>query len=495
MQPITRRDALKTVAGGALAAPAILHGYRRSGDKPNLLFLWTDQQRANTLAVYGNRGYHVPVLNDLASRSIVLGRCYDAQPICTPARSTVMTGLYPHQNGCVNNGIPLRRETKAVPELLNDSAYRTGYMGKWHLGDEDSAQHGFQEWVSIQPKGETHASYHDFLEQLGYKADKKTHFSDDFAVHLPLDHGKPAFLAGRASQFILKNRREPWMLYVNFLEPHPPYFGPLRDLHSDTEAPLPPNYGPGVEREPVTYQGVRQELRQASEEELGLAGLPPGEATSEEARRKAFRVLNRYYAGNCSNVDAAVGRILWALEASGKADNTIIAFTTDHGEMGGAHSLAQKSVMYEEAIHVPMLLRVPWRQSRQVVVAQPVGHIDLVPTILELMQGKAAPESLPGQSWLGLLDGKARREDHVFIEWKGDRKIRSDARTVISPDGWKLALYEKDNCMLLNRHRDPLEMSNLYYRSEHRTTVRKLRHRIQKWQAQQRDRMPLPEPV
>ena len=492
MKPITRRDALKTVMEGVLAAPAILHGYRRSGDQPNLLFLWTDQQRANTLAVYGNRGCHVPVLNDLASRSIVLGRCYDTQPICTPARSTVMTGLYPHQNGCVNNGIPLRRETKAVPELLNDSACRTGYMGKWHLGNEGSAQHGFQEWVSMQPKGEVRTSYQHFLVQLGYKQKPNGQFSDDFAAHLPFDHCKPNFLAGRASQFIMKNRREPWMLYVSFHEPHPPYFGPLHDLHSDAEAPLPPNYpGLGVDHEPVSYQQTRQELRHASEEELGLAGLSP----SEEARRGAFRLLNRYYAGNCSNVDHALGRILWALEASGQAGNTIIAFTADHGEMGGAHSPAQKCVMYEEAIQVPMLLRVPWRQSRQVVVPQPVGHIDLVPTILELMQGKAAPESLPGQSWLGLLDGKARREDHVFIEWRADKNIPCSARTVISPDGWKLALYEKDNCMLFNRERDPLEMLNLYYRSEHRTTVRKLRDRIQKWQEQQRDTMPLPQPA
>jgi arylsulfatase A-like enzyme len=494
MEPITRRDAVKAVIGGALAAPAILHGYRRGGDKPNLLFLWTDQQRANTLAVYGNRGYHVPVMNELASRSIVLGRCYDSQPICTPARSTVMTGSYPHQNGCVNNGIPLRRETKAVPELLNDSAYRTGYMGKWHLGDEGSAQHGFQEWVSMERKGGIRTSYHDFLAQLGYKPDSETDFSREFAARLPFDHGKPAFLAGRASEFIMKNRREPWMLYVNFLEPHPPYFGPLRDLHSDTEAPLPPNYGPGVEREPVTYQRKREAPRHLTDEELGL-DVSPSEANSKEGRRDAFRVLNRYYAGNCSNVDHALGRILWALEASGQADNTIIAFTTDHGEMGGAHSLAQKSVMYEEAIHVPMLLRVPWRQSRQIVVPQPVGHIDLVPTILELMQGKPAPESLPGESWLGLLAGKARREDHVFIEWKTDKDVRSDARTAISPDGWKLVLYEKDNCMLFNRNRDPLEMSNLYYRSEHRATVRKLRNRIQKWQEQQRDTMPLPEPA
>jgi arylsulfatase A-like enzyme len=95
---MTRRDVLRT-AGAAFAAPAILRSQRRAGDKPNLLFLWTDQQRADTLAVYGNHRYRVPTLNRLAAESIVFERCYVTQPVCTPSRSTVMTGLWPHQNG------------------------------------------------------------------------------------------------------------------------------------------------------------------------------------------------------------------------------------------------------------------------------------------------------------------------------------------------------------------------------------------------------------
>ncbi len=143
---VTRRNALRALAG----APAILRAACRAGDKPNLLFLWTDEQRADTLAAYGNPRFHMPSLNRLADQSIVLERCYDTQPVCTPARFSVLTGQWPHASGCITNNIALRRQTKTLPKLLGDAAYHTAYMGKWHLGDEIFAQHGFQQWVSVE---------------------------------------------------------------------------------------------------------------------------------------------------------------------------------------------------------------------------------------------------------------------------------------------------------------------------------------------------------
>ena len=497
---MTRRDVLRT-AGAAFAAPAILRSQRRAGDKPNLLFLWTDQQRADTLAVYGNHRYRVPTLNRLAAESIVFERCYVTQPVCTPSRSTVMTGLWPHQNGCVGNNIPLKPEIPTLPEMLADSAYRTAYMGKWHLGDEIFAQRGFQQWVSIEDNyieyyspgrdRKARSSYHHYLLGLGHKPDSpQDRFSRDFAARRPLEHCKASFLAQRAAEFIYSHRREPWILYVNFLEPHPPYFGPLDELHTGTEAPLPANFpGLGVDREPRHYAKLRPRMREVIARRLDWPEVKLQATDPEERWREALARLNRQYAGLCSLVDQAVARILWMLETTGQADNTIIVFTSDHGEMGGAHSLIQKSVMYEEAMHVPMLLRVPFRQSRQVTVAPPVSHIDLVPTLLELMGARLRAE-LPGESWIGLLEGRARREDHVFVEWT-DMEGGPHARAVISPDGWKLALYQNDHSMLFDRRRDPLEMNNLFYQTPYRDQVRRLRHKIEQWQKRERDNLAL----
>ena len=492
---LSRRSVIQSMIGAAVCgAPAILRGASRTpGDKPNLLFLWTDEQRADTLAAYGNRRFRMPALNRLASESVVFERCYDTQPICTPARSSVLTGLWPHTNGCLQNNIPLQPDAKTLPELLEDSAYRTGYIGKWHLGDEAFAQHGFQEWHSTEDgytryftpgrDRSARSAYHRFLAELGYSPDAKDNkFSRRFAVRRPVEHCKPAFMAGEAARFVLEHRRQPWLLHVNFLEPHMPFFGPYNDLHSAGEAPIPENYpGAPVDREPEYY---RQRRRGFYDNGFGGHDLKS---------RPGWQRLNRNYAGLCSQVDQAAGRILWALETSGQAENTIVIFTSDHGEMMGSHGLIGKNVMYEEAVRVPMLLRAPFRRHAHFKFARPVSHIGLVPMLLELM-GRPVPDELPGESLLRVLEGKNPAQDHVFSEWHS-RDEGPDGRAVFSPDGWKLVLYDTDNCLLFNRRRDPLEMHNLYYRRDYRDVARRLRAKIEAWQKATGDTLRLPAPV
>ena len=121
-----------------------------NADKPNLIFIWTDEQQPFTMSVYGNDRIKTPNLNKLAGESIVFKHAYVTQPVCTPSRSSTMTGLWPHTSGCVSNNIPLPENVPCLPELINDTDYRTAYFGKWHLGDEIYAQHGFEEWEAIE---------------------------------------------------------------------------------------------------------------------------------------------------------------------------------------------------------------------------------------------------------------------------------------------------------------------------------------------------------
>jgi choline-sulfatase len=487
---ITRRTALQTLAG----APAILRGASRpAGDKPNLLFLWTDQQRADTLAAYGNRTFKMPVLNRLASQSIVFDRAYVTQPVCTPSRSSVMTGWWPHQTGCRRNNIALPASTPTVPELLNDAGYRTGYMGKWHLGDEIFPQHGFQEWRGIEDgiyssyysagrDPNARSAYHHFLEDMGYEPGKGNFFSRGFAAGLPFEHSKPAFLANEATRFLSANANQPWMLYVNFLEPHTPFHSAFDDLHSAEQAPLPPNY-PGIPEkgEPRWYVERR-------------AGYMKRFEGIDLKTREGFQRIARNYAGLCSLVDQAVGRILWALEASGQMENTIIVFTSDHGEMMGAHSLVTKQVMYEESIRIPLFMRIPFRHQMPQRISQPVSHIDTVPTVLDLL-GKKAPENLPGRSNVPLFGGGRRENADVHIEWTEDASDSpgSDARTILS-DEWKMVLHARDTHLLFHRTRDPQEMHNLYYEKESQPVVRRMHAKIAAWQQRTKDTMKLPEP-
>ncbi len=499
-----RRQFLKTsgtlsLAAGLSGIPKMSLGRRSS--KPNILFLWTDEQRADTMAVYGNRRIQTPNLNRLAAESMVFEKAYVSQPVCTPSRSTVMTGLWPHTNSCTQNNIPLPTDVPCLPELLNDPDYRTGYFGKWHLGDEIFAQHGFEEWASIEDGYRRHyredrdkerkSTYYYFLRDLGYEPDTDSgYFSRGYAARRPLEHCKPKFLERETCDFIRRHRNEPFMLYVNFLEPHMPFYGPFDDLHNPAEVRLPRNYeDPLEENEPLAYR-----LKRAHYREKGFEG-------HDLKTESGWRRLVANYWGLCSQVDLSVGEILRTLEREGLADNTIVVYTSDHGDMMGAHQLLAKTVMYEESIRVPWLMRIPQTGFTHQVIHRPVSHIDLVPTLLDLL-GKTSETPLPGQSLMPVLKENKPQQDHVFLEWnpaenlvaryvsampsigkeEAEKALSSYTRSVVSPDGWKLCLNTHDKNQLFNLNDDPGETTNLYYTGGHKDRIADLEKRIQQWQ-------------
>lgn len=499
----TRREFLQTSSAAALGALGLA---ATSHSKPNLLFLWTDQQRPWTMAAYGNERIHTPNLNKLASESTVFEKAYVTQPVCTPSRSSVMTGLWPHTSGLTTNNIPLPDEIPCFPELLNDPGYRTAYMGKWHLGDEIFAQHGFQEWKSSEeyqryfrphrPK-DRKSDYWSFLKELGYTPDEANgYFSRDFASNLPIDHCKPRFLENNACDFLRRCGKDPFILYVNFLEPHMPYHGPLDEEHPESDIVLPDNFRnvPG-EEDPLRYRLIAAQTR-----EKGYKGL---DLKTEEGWRR----LIRKYWGLVSQVDRSVGTILTTLEELGLADNTLVVYTSDHGDMMGAHGLYAKTVMYEESVRVPLLMRVPWLGRSQKRISSPVSHIDLVPTLLDLFGKDPVPSNLPGKSLVPVLKGDPPREDPVFIEWNPSKDpadtpaitqegysqeqvaaARSASiRTVVSPDGWKLCLSDKDKNQLFNLGNDPGETHNLYASPESDEVISRLEKQIHVWQEKVQD--------
>ena len=497
MSRSTTRRRFLGASAAALGARALGAGAGQRR-KPNLLVLWTDEQRADTMAAYGNRRIHAPSLNRLAAESFVFRNATVSQPVCTPSRSTVMTGLWPHQCGCTANNIPLPAATPCLPQLLADPDYRTAYMGKWHLGDEIFAQHGLAEWVSIEyyrayySQGRDRSrkpDYHHWLEELGYKPDRKGAFSRGFAARRPIEHCKPKFLELRACDFLRRHRREPWVLYVNFLEPHMPFFGPLDEEHSLDEVALPTNFDDPLEdNEPLRYRLARESCI----------------ARYGESAEQIRKLIRRYW-GLVTQVDRSVGAILATLDELGLADDTLVVYTSDHGDMMGSHRMVEKCVMYQEAVRVPWLMRVPWLGREQRIIEHPVSQIDLVPTVLDLL-GSRAGEGLPGHSLVPVLQGGKPAEDHVFIEWTPGqgalrhekatklasrdeiaRVARENTRTVISPDGWKLCLSDRDKSQLFHLATDPGETTNLFDTGKHQPVVARLTERIHRWQEQTKD--------
>lgn len=494
---IDRRSFLKTatvIAAGAYTSK--LFGFTNGNKKPNLLFIWTDQQRFDTMAVYGNKKIKMPNLNKFSEESIVFRNNYVTQPVCTPSRGCVMTGLWPHQTRLLENNISLSNGTKCVPEIINDSDYSTGYFGKWHLGDEFFPQHGFKEWISIEDgynkqfspgrDRSQRSTYDSFLIQNGYKLEEKEKFSRQFVSTLPYKHSKTKFLEISACDFLQRHKDEPFMLYVNFLEPHTPHNGPFNNMYHPDELDLSKNVGCKLtEDDPLRYRKKAESDKKKTKED--------------------WKTINAKYFALCSQVDMAVGGILGKLESLGLKENTIVAYTSDHGEMMGSHGLYNKTVMYKESVKVPWLIRYPKFSNKQIIVEQNVSHVDLVPTLLDLM-GKKKPELLPGKSLITLVKGEVKDNGDVFIEWNPvasgndeedeQKKTKnnesyntSSIRTIVTQDGWKLCLSDYDKSQLFNLNEDPDECNNLFYTRKYDEIIEKLRGRIHQWQKQVKDKI------
>ena len=469
-------------------------------DKPNLLVIWTDQERKDVLRVYGNRKLRADNLNKLADESFVITDPYICQPICTPSRSSIMTGLWPHQNGCVFNSVPLPQNIPCLPELLGDADYRTGYMGKWHLGDEIYPQHGFLEWQAIEDgyrssygknrSRDDRSQYHHWLIEHGINPEDNNEFVREKTAALPIELSKAKFLQTKAIEFLRRHKDEPFILYVNFLEPHPPYTGPYNDMYDPKDVDLPPNFSsPLGDEDPVSYRRWQ------------AFNILKRSKDFDFTQESGWRKLIAHYWGLMSEVDQCMGEILSALESLGLADNTVVVHTSDHGDMMGSHRTIAKQVMYQEAVQVPWLMRIPKLGRKQRLMRGPTSHIDLVPTLLDLL-GKPAGERLPGRSLVPWFQGGPKSEDHAFIEWnvlpkattQPDKKLdeKDDgpqiiSRAVVTPDGWKLCLNIGDKSQLFNLNEDPYETRNLYSSGKHDDVIARLRDKIHAWQKTVRD--------
>ena len=471
----------------------------------NLLFIFTDEQRYDTLKAYGNDIIEAPNLNRLSEEGIVFEKAYVTQPVCTPSRSSIMTGLYPHTNGCTRNNLPLIEEFKTIVECDDFSEYRKGYYGKWHLGDEIFCQHGFDDWVSFEDEyrpwysdkrdHNAYSDYHHWLLDKGYTPPNKLKdgspcFSRNTACRMKEEHCKPTFIAEKASQFISDNRDNPFILYVNFLEPHMPFFGPRDDQYDPMEVTLPENFDLIPENNTPFRTRRRIEASKSKYKQF---------MDTENPTELDWRKLIARYWGMVSQVDTAVGTILESLRKSGAYEDTLIVFTSDHGDMMGSHRFVTKDTQYEEAVRVPLIMKVPGLKKNGSTVSSPVSQVDLVPTLLDFL-GKDIPEKIQGYSWKQMLNGSGELfEKNVFVEWSpqsnGEERDKDHSiRTVITPDGWKFNWDLNGEHELYNLTDDPYESSNLYGNGSFNEKITGLVALLKDWQRRTGDRVTFPEP-
>jgi arylsulfatase len=466
--------------------------------KPNLVVFLPDQQRADTIACYGGTKVHSPNLTRLASESVIFERAYVTHPVCTPSRASLLTGTWPHQNGCTRNSVALPTRLKCLPELVD--GYASAYFGKWHLGNDAQPQHGFTHWVST----EEISDYSRFLTSKGYRPDRPDGTFSTLAVSkLPIELSKPRFLEEHACKFIEQHRQEPFILFVAFVEPHSPYNGPMNGEHPLSEIELDATaLAPPREDLPLRYRLMRE--WQESEAILDRARLP--EQYYFGVTPDEYKAIKQRYLGLVTLIDQSIGAILECLAQHDLVERTIVVHTSDHGDMLGGQHLFGKEVMFEEASRVPYLVRMPGQQTSR-RIEQPISHIDFVPTLIELLGG-VVTEQCAGSSRARLLHGESMPQESIFIEWapnrtkvkKGTslasrravkRAITESTRTVITPEGWKLSLRDRDICELYDLGNDPDESRNLYFDDRYENVIQRCANEIFEWQKKTGDKLRL----
>jgi arylsulfatase A-like enzyme len=445
-------------ADGALAAdPA---------RKPNVLFLLSDDQRADTIAALGNKVIQTPNLDRLVRQGSAFTRasCMGARQgaVCVPSRAMLLTGRTLFR---VSEQL---QDQPSWPESFAREGYTTFITGKWHNGAQ-SLRRVFAEGVAVFLGGMGPDPYR--LQVLDLTAERT------LTEKRPSGKHSVELFADSAVAFLKRQRGDrPFLCYVAFNAPHDPRIAP-RDYHDRAGAappPLPPNYLP-------QHPFNNGDLTGRDER------LVPWPRTEEVVRQH----LIDYYA-SIMFLDAQVGRILDALRASGQADNTLVVFTSDHGLALGSHGLFGKQNLYDHSMHAPLLLAGPGvPQGRQFDAL--CYLLDVFPTLGELA-GVPAPEGSEGKSLAPVLAGKqAGIRDSLFTAYRDVQRAVRDGR-------WKLIVYPKINkVQLFDLEKDPAELTDLAADKGMEGEVRRLTALLKDWQKQAGDQQPLttnvPEPA
>ncbi|MBC7236949.1 MAG: sulfatase-like hydrolase/transferase [Chloroflexi bacterium] len=472
--------------------------------RPNILFLFTDQHALAAVGCYGETPCRTPHLDRLAAEGVRFQTAYTTCPVCTPARATIMTGLYPHAHGMCCNVEDLGCSVHEIvdrPQLLSRrlqaAGYRCGYTGKWHLGTDREIMYGApnvpalprdvgfegQQFAGHGNGGFHYTEYQQYLAAHGWrhklkpKDDGKPYHAWNYGVlEGPTESTVPYFLAEHTIGLIDRFRAqgEPWFIWHNFWGPHNPYWVPEEwiDLYRGVEIPEWPSYRYEAARVNRPFQVKRHTHADA------LTWADWAEAI-------------RYYYAFTTLIDAQIGRILAHLDETGQRENTVIVFAADHGETLGTHGgLTDKGWHhFEEIQRIPFIVWLPPRLRGEFEAAPQPGAVlqewaslaDVYPTFLDLAGAEWDPEAAHGRSLLPLLRGQAVEwPEETVVEFFG---VNSLVSTMVSirrgryKYGWNAPSQDD----LYDLEADPYELRNLADDPAHAATLREMRAALGEW--------------
>jgi arylsulfatase A-like enzyme len=429
---------LRCCIAAALVLPA---SGAAAAQPPNILLILPDQMRASAMGCDGNGDVKTPNIDRLAAEGMRFKRTYANVPVCCPARAILMTGTYPHVNGMVANDLRLREEQVTVAERLRDAGYRTGFIGKWHL-DGGPRDPGF---VPPGPRRQ------GFEFWAAYECHHK-HFEPDYFRDTPerivVNKFEPEASCDFAVEFLRSQPKDkPFFLTVQMGPPHDPYGAPpeyMKQYDADQLTP-PANWQPGSETRPTPK-----------------AGLKRGPLANRFVPLGGKEEIAAYYAA-VTAIDDQVGRLLSVLKETGADANTIILFTSDHGDMLGSHGMRRKRKPHDESARVPGILRWPGHVPAGRVVETLFSHIDMAPTLLALA-GQKVPEEMQGANLARVALGETTEGPEavllqIFVPFNPDG-IAKPWRGIVTADH-TYARYEDEPWVLFDHKADPHQQTNL----------------------------------
>lgn len=455
----------------------------RDAGPPNILWIGVDQLRFDTPGCNGNRVCRTPHIDRLAGEGVRFTRAYTNCCLCTPARASMLTGRFAFRHGMGTNCDLYHSLARELPQpemllhrRLQQRGYRCGFVGKWHVGaDKGPGDYGFE--------GMNLAGYGDIVRDPAFLRHLERANLRFGAASRPVfgNPGRKTLLAGvwdgpaesTPAHYVadftidLLNRYaadgRPFFLDCQFWGPHPPYLPSRRHAGLHDRDAIGPwvNLRDDLRGKPASVRRFRTDFyRSLPEDWVG------------------WRELIGLYYDYTAMIDEEIGRILERLGGLGLADNTIVVFEADHGDMAGSHGLFDKGFMYQEAFRIPLVVRWPARCRTARTCDDFVYGMDIFPTILDAL---GEPDgSLDGRSFLAALEGRPlpRPRDAIYLEFHGIRYLYSQ-RAVVTRAGHKYIFNAGDFDEFYDLNRDPGELRNVIDVPEYRDAVSFARRRLE----------------
>jgi len=435
--------------------------------RPNIIFIITDDQRWDSLGVTGHRFATTPHLDRLAREGALFTNFFTTTPLCSPSRASFLTGQYAHAHRITNNdrlGLDVISHTlMTFPRRLREAGYETAFIGKWHMGLDDSRRPGFDHWISFKGQG----IYLDPVVNINGRQRQLDGYMTDW-------------LNRWALEFVNRPHPKPFMLYLSHKALHTPYLPAKRheSLYGGAKYVPPASADDDLSGKPV--------LRRAIEpvDWAKLEGVAPEPPESRRGRGTDRDSVVRDQLRSLAAVDEGVGRLLRALQRRGELDRTVIVFTGDNGYLLGEHGqFDNKRFAYDESIRVPFIIRYPKVVKAGTKIDALALNIDVAPTLLSLA-GAEPLEKVHGQSLVPLLNNSRALWRESFLAEYFLEKVapRAPSWQAVRTTRWKYIHYPELEAMdeLYDLRADPHEVRNLVDEPASQPVVHQLKAELQR---------------